>query len=1184
MPTLRKDLRSDLEKVVVKARDIAERAATAALQALAVDQKEPFPHLSPEDRSLRVRLRSHGRALGDKRDPVNKTQSLANLAHSVAYEHWHRMLFARFLIENDSLIEPEHRVALSMREVEDLAHETQEDVWDLAGEYAEQMLPQIFRSDDPALDLTLPVETRMKLEKLLADLPSQVFKADDSLGWVYQFWQTDAKEKANKAGDKIDASSISAVTQLFTEDYMVDFILHNSLGAWHAAKVLAANPTLANSAGSEEELRQACAIPGCDWNYLRFVKGEIETWSPAAGHYPGWPRMAAELTLLDPSMGSGHFLAAALPLLARLRMLEENLSPEDAIIAVLRDNLHGLELDPRCAQLAGFNLALAAWKFAPGLLVSGRSLPPLQLACCGQAPVGTREEWLQVLEGRGDTELRFFLGQLYDVFQQAPLLGSLIQPRRVLGGLFDPKRLDELFAVVDAALAESHPNLGDRYETGVVVQGIAKAVQLLSKTFILVITNVPYLARGKQTEKLRDFIEEKYPAGKADLATAFVLRCLNFCAKGGTAAFVTPQNWLFLKSYQKLREELLRSATWNWVARLGPRAFETITGEIVNVALFSLTRREPTAHHPLAGLDVAQRTTPTEKADALRNEQLYVVTQAAQLENPDARVALEQQAKCELIEEFATSNQGVPTSDSPLFVRFFWEQSMIPSSWEYHQGTNPERFLYGGMSYSLLFENGAGRLRQLGASQDRDRRRDFQGVNAWGKRGVSINLMSDLGTSIYLGTKFDNNVATLIPESSAHLLPLLCYTRSTDFVTAVRSIDQKLNVTNATLAKVPFDLGHWTTVAKDRYPNGLPEPYSPDPTQWLFKGRVDDSTEPLQVAVARLLGYRWPAETDPEKAGVEVFASDRAFWQGLAPNIDEDGIVCLTPLRGEPDAAARLIELLHLAWDLAQQHSYQLPANWRDDEIPAALRANEFPGAESWIDHLLSRAGARDVQTYLRDVFFEEHCKVFQNRPFIWHIWDGRPDGFHALVNYHQLAAPDGAGYKLLENLTYAYLGDWIRRQKDDVNNGVPGAEDRLVAAEILQQELKNILQGEADPQKHTGYDIFVRWKPLHQQAIGWNPDINDGVRLNIRPFLLAKDVKKKGAGILRHKPNVKWTKDRGKEPLRLPEDYPWFWGWDEKTVDFKATQTHDGNRWNDCHYTIATKQAARLRHQSTNA
>ena len=105
----------------------------------------------------------------------------------------------------------------------------------------------------------------------------------------------------------------------------------------------------------------------------------------------------------------------------------------------------------------------------------------------------------------------------------------------------------------------------------------------------------------------------------------------------------------------------------------------------------------------------------------------------------------------------------------------------------------------------------------------------------------------------------------------------------------------------------------------------------------------------------------------------------------------------------------------------------------------------------------------------------------------------------------------------------------------------------------------------------------LVRWKPLSKQAIGWHPDINDGVRPNSRPFL-AQDIPggKKGAGILRTKPNIKWEKDRGKEPVRDKKDFPWLWSWDEEKQDFAGVgKEPDGNRWNDCHYTNEFKQGA---------
>ena len=242
--------------------------------------------------------------------------------------------------------------------------------------------------------------------------------------------------------------------------------------------------------------------------------------------------------------------------------------------------------------------------------------------------------------------------------------------------------------------------------------------------------------------------------------------------------------------------------------------------------------------------------------------------------------------------------------------------------------------------------------------------------------------------------------------------------------------------------------------------------------------------------------------------------------------VDEDGIVCIPPVRGERPAHERLLQLLQRAWG----------EDWRDTNLA----------------ELLSEARCTTLDDWLRNRFFDDHCRLFQHRPFLWHVWDGRRrDGFHALVNYHRLAGSDGEGRRLLESLTYSYLGDWVARQQDGARRGEGGAEDRLAAALELQRRLGSILEGEPP------FDIFVRWKPIEQQPVGWEPDIDDGVRFNIRPFM-AQDLPagSRGTGILRSKPNVHWRKDRGKEALRAPTQYPWFW----------RNGSFTGERINDVH------------------
>jgi len=1138
MKPLDKPLRNILEKTVKEARKTAEDAAKATLEQLGGGEPAPFAHLTDSERVLRRRLRVHGRQLGDTLNG-GKDQTMDRLMEEVAYQHWHRMLFARFLAENNLLMypDPDDPVAITLEECEDLApDEGAANGWELAARYAARMLPQIFRLESPVFELTLPPEHQQKLEHLVADLPLDVFTASDSLGWVYQFWQARKKDEVNTSEVKIGARELPAVTQLFTEPYMVSFLLDNSLGAWWAARRLSDSDL--KTAASEQELRAKAAIPGVPLEYLRFVQKEDGTWTPAAGTFDGWPKHLKDLKTLDPCCGSGHFLVAAFLMLVAMRMALENLSARDAVDVVLQDNIHGLEIDQRCVELAAFALALSAWTY-PG--AGGyRVLPEMNVACSGLSVSVAKDEWKEIARALPDKSyLPIALDWMYEAFKDAPTLGSLLDPARTrVAGLVN---WQEIGPAITAALTRDQPDTVQ--EAGVVARGIAGTTRLLTQKYHWVITNVPYLARGKQNDTLQKFCTTYYKEGKNDLATVFLDRCLELCAEQGTVSVVLPQNWLFLTSYRKFREKLLKNDTWHLIARLGPGAFETISGEVVKAILITLSRGNPSravsesaADHQIRGLDVSEFRTAEQKAAELSFAEIKTVGQARQLENPDARVALEEEADLPLLKTFADGLVGLQTSDDSMFVAAFWEvDSRDCDIWELMQAT-PDIFSnYAGQSWMVRWEKGEGLLLSLPTAYP------TKGLKAVGKSGIAIHRMGQLFPYHYGKERFHQNVATIVPNDESHLPTIWCFCSSPEYNEAVRRIDQKLNVTNATLVKVPFDLDHWTKIAAEKYPYGLPQPYTNDPTQWIFHGHPcgsviwdedtkwtehgplrDDDTV-LHVAVARLLGYRWPAELDPDME----LADEQREWvnrcASLLPHADEDGIVCIPPVRGEASAADRLLNLLAAGYGDA----------WSNDLLAQLLKNADHAG--------------KTLESWLRDKFFTQHCKLFKHRPFIWHIWDGLKDGFAALVNYHKLDT------KHLETLIYTYLGDWINRQKQDIVDGVHGAQERLDAAEALKKKLELIHEGEAP------YDIFVRWKPLEQQPMGWNPDINDGVRLNIRPFMSVPDIRKKGAGVLRDKPNIKWTKDRGKDV----ESAPWY-------------HLFNGDRINDHHLTLSEKRAVR--------
>lgn len=1110
MNLLDKTLRNKLENTITRAREIAEEAAKTAIEQLGVEQPNPYSYLTAEQKELRRKLRAHGRHLGDERDPKIEKQDIERLTDEVAYQHWHRMLFARFLAENQLLMFYEddvigNAVAVSLEECVEMAPDMgYRNGWDLAARLAAKMLPQIFRPESPVFEFQFSPEKQKELEFLLSKLENEVFTASDSLGWVYQFWQSKEKESVNNSEVKIGAKELPTVTQLFTEPYMVNFLLDNSLGAWWAEKRLSKDDLMVSE--SEDELRNKSSLPGLPLEYLRFIKGENSKWSPAGGSFEDWPDQLSELKALDPCCGSGHFLVAAFLMLVPMRMELEGLSAREACDEVLKDNIHGLEIDERCVELAAFAVALTAWKYphAGGF----RQLPDLQIAWCGQTVNVKREEWLALADG--DSTLEMHLEGLSNLFENAPTLGSLLNPRDSLesSGIFS-KNWESINERLQASIMKKkHINSG----IGIIAQGIEKAFQIIGDKYQWVLTNVPYLSWKKQSEIIKEYAVSHYKDAKNELATVFLQRCLEYCAPNGMATLVLPQNWLFLWSYKNLRHALLRKNKFNMVVKLGTNAFQTPMYDY-NIQLLSINLKLTSENNCFTGIDVSNEKEAHAKAIGLTKNSLIQLEQKQMLRNPDYRINFDSIEIDTSLNDYIFVPQGIKTGDDNKFRFYFWELDQ-DKFWKYYQST-PDSYSkshFTGYQYKLRWEN-------CGSDMTRSR----PGNTALGKKGIAVSQMNTLPWSFYSGELYDSNINVVVPRNEKNFLAITAYITSQEFRAEIRKIDQKLSVTNGTFTKVPFDLNYWSERATEMYPQGVEKPYSNDPEQWIFHGYPAHTEAPLQVAVARLLGYRWPAEIDTNMELSNEAKELVKRCDDLLPFADKDGIVCIPPVRGEAAASERLLNLL-----------------------AAAYRGQDINPILSKLLASSDHAG-KSLDSWLREKFFNQHVKMFGHRPFIWHIWDGLSDGFSALVNYHKLDT------KNLETLTYTYLGDWINKQKEQIAAGVDGTEEKLAAAESLKKSLELILEGE-DP-----YDIFIRWKPMQLQPIGWEPDINDGVRMNIRPFMSVPDVGKKGAGILRDKPNIRWDKDRGKDT----ELSPWY-------------HLFKGDRINDHHLSLNEKKSAR--------
>ena len=370
-------------------------------------------------------------------------------------------------------------------------------------------------------------------------------------------------------------------------------------------------------------------------------------------------------------------------------------------------------------------------------------------------------------------------------------------------------------------------------------------------------------------------------------------------------------------------------------------------------------------------LDVSGSRTAREKADDLLVTEIKSSRQTGQLENPDAVVALNITHNLPLMSVVAHCYQGTSTGDNLRFVRYFWERPISESGYRYFQSSPETTSLHGGKTNivdwpgTLLFEGSA-----------------VRGKEAWVKRGISIGQMRRLPATIFSGGYFSNSTPTIVPHKDCDLPALWCFCSSDEFKASLREINQKLSVDNGYISKIPIDIEQWHEEANVRFPDGLPDAFSSNPTQWIFHGHPcgsvvwDEagkrmaSTPPrtdlvaLQVAVARLLGYRWPAERD---ADMEL-ADEQREWvdncDTLLAHADEDGIVCIPSVRGESPAEKRLLTLLAAAYGEA----------WNDGIL----------------SKLLAEVGSPNLDDWIRNRFFVQHCRLFHQRPFIWHIWDGR--------------------------------------------------------------------------------------------------------------------------------------------------------------------------------------------------
>jgi SAM-dependent methyltransferase len=703
-----------------------------------------------------------------------------------------------------------------------------------------QDLPLLF---DPSSPLTLIAPSPPCLRTLvlglsgeavfegLEPLDEETFKAPDLLGWVYQYWNAEEKDRVFEAASserrKIEGRDIIPATCIYTEPYMVRFLVENSLGRLWA------------------ERHPESRLP--------------ETWTSSVRQQPdgraAHERSVEDISFLDPACGSGHFLLVAFDLLYAMYEEEGRIREPRAICeTILEKNLFGIDIDLRSVQLAALGLYLKAKEKAPdfrprrmNLVAADVNLPAdgqLERFLARHPDDRPLAEPLKKVFGalEGVTEIGSLLeieGSFEEALRKARerdlAKAQLTAEQRQLLLFPGPPQPVQLRLPVgleswDAWKRRTIDRLRAHFEEEAQLQDLSEAlfgaqaekglglIDLLSRRYDVVATNPPYMGSKNMGDRLKAYVARHYPSGKRDLFAAFILRCLCLGREGGRVAMVTQQTWLFLRSYAAMRKGILKREILETLAHLGEHGF-TDTSAAGAFAVLFIMRHSPTpAGHRLWAARLIGPKSAEEKARllvrAISGEAPKVVTtprQADFLSLPETPIVYWLRSKFfellagKTLGDVADVCQGLATADDDRFVRFTWE--VPPSEWAhpvrerrwapFEKGGGYGKW-FGHHWWTVDWEHDGARIKAFPNAVVRNEQHYFEegwtySYMARGSLGLrhldGTTVFSHLSSAVFFGHDTSGGAATINSRFASHI---------------VRSLSAKIQLNESYVSRIPL--------------------------------------------------------------------------------------------------------------------------------------------------------------------------------------------------------------------------------------------------------------------------------------------------------------------------------------------------------------------------------------------
>ena len=598
------------------------------------------------------------------------------------------------------------------------------------------VLPGMFQRISDYTELLLPdnlLREGSVLEQMVENIPEEDWRdAVQIIGWLYQYYNAEKKDEvfaALKKNVKITKENIPAATQLFTPDWIVRYMVENSLGRlW-----VEGHPNDTLKADWKYYLEEAPQEPEVE-TQLAAIRKEYAVLTPD------------KIKCIDPCCGSGHILVYLFDLLMQIYE-SYGYTTREAVESIVQNNLYGLDIDDRAAQLAYFAVMMKARQYDRRFLRRGTQ--PHVYAI--QESNGVDHYALEYF-CNGDAKLKAAMDSILKDMKDAKEYGSILTVAPVdFGALY--ARFDEVIGDINlnknAVLTQLLP--------------LAQAAEALAQKYDVVVTNPPYMGSSNMGAKLAEYVKKNYPDSKSDLFAVFIESCGQMTKQNGYQAMITQHAWMFLSSFEKLRAKLMLKDTVN-MAHLGARAFDEVGGEVVQTTSFVL-RRSHLANCKGTYCRLIEPTSEQGKEELfLSGKNRYITQQSNFSKIPGSLVAYWISSKIfnifatsKMLYDVAKPRQGLATSDNDRFLKLWYEVDVCKIGFTIKNIDDPNKFYYkwfpctkggsfrrwyGNNEYIINWENDGFEIKEYAAKLYKNYTRTIKNIPFYFQRGLTWSTIA----------------------------------------------------------------------------------------------------------------------------------------------------------------------------------------------------------------------------------------------------------------------------------------------------------------------------------------------------------------------------------------------------------------------------------------------------------